>query len=301
MKTMLVPLDGSPLSETVLPAVIAIAGDGRYQVVLFSVWEATPEELETIGERHSRALREHGLKYFRTYLRNIAGMLEEKGLDVGIEVRYGHPAAEILGFAAEGEVEMIAMATHGRKGVSYTRRGSVADKVLRGSAIPVLVLGPRTLEAWPPSEVNIRTILVPLDGSAEAEAALPLATELAQGLGAQVSLLRVVPPILGRYEVGLPDAYPPEIETRRALRARQYLKALQAQHPEAIARVYVEQGLPREEVPRFIQRRRVDLVVMASRSRYGWGRWSLGSVADEVIEGAAPAILVPPFGLRETQ
>lgn len=295
MKTMLVPLDGSSLSETVLPVAMAIAGGAGYQVALLSVWEALPEELEAIGEEHVRELRDHGLKYFRTYLGNIGEVLRQKGIETITEVRAGHPAAEILGAAVELEADMIAMATHARQGVSYGRRGSVADKVLRGSTIPILVLGPRSLESWPPSEVRIRSLLVPLDGSSESESALPLAVELARQLSAKVSLLRVAPQLLGRYEVGLPESLPPEVDKRRERAVSRYLKGVQGRFPEVISDVHVERGLPRQVIPSFIERHGYDLVVMASRSRYGWGRWSLGSVADAVIEGPAPVILVPPF------
>ena len=72
MKTMLVPLDGSPRSETVLPIVVALAGGGGYRVTLFSVWEALPREAADVGEGHVRELREQGIKSFLAYLRNVA-------------------------------------------------------------------------------------------------------------------------------------------------------------------------------------------------------------------------------------
>ena len=295
MKTMLVPLDGSALSETVLPVATAVAGVDRYGVTLFSVWEVLPEELNAIGERHGRELCQQGMKYFRSYLSNIAESLRQKGIEVTVEVRSGHPAVETMRAAVELQVDMIAMTTHGRQGVVYERRGSVADKVLRGSAIPVLVVGPRMVEVWPPAEVKIRSILIPLDGSSESEFALPLAMELAGQWQARVSLLRVVPPLMGSYEIGTAQGYPPEVQAKRLRAAARYLRGIKGRYPQADIEVHLEEGLPRREVPRFSEGRRFDLVVMASRSRYGWGRWSLGGVAEEAIEGSVPVILVPPF------
>ena len=199
MKTMLVPLDGSPLSETVLPVVTALAGSGRYSVTLLSVWEVLPEEVKLVGEHHVWKLREKGMKYFRAYLRNIAETLTKQGIEVTTEVRSGHPAAEILAAGGALNPDVVAMASKGCGGEeTYGRRGSVAEKILHASALPVLVLGPRLMEAGLPTEVGVSSILVPLDGSSASEAALPTAVEIAGETGAQVSLLRVVPPIPGR-------------------------------------------------------------------------------------------------------
>ena len=295
MKTMLVPLDGSPLSETVLPVVTALAGGGRYSVTLLSVWEVLPEEVNLVGERHVRKLREQGMKCFRAYLGNIAETLAKQGIEVTTEVCSGHPAAEILAVSGALKPDVVAMASKGRGGEeTYGRRGSVAEKVLHASALPVLVLGPRLLESWPPTKVGVSSILVPLDGSGASEAALPTAVEIAGETGAEVSLLRVVPPIPTDAPVGLSEAYPPKIDQRRQQAALDYLKDVQRHFPEILREVFVERGLPREEIRRFIEQQGIDLVVMASRSRYDSEQWRLGGVADAVIEGKAPVLLVPP-------
>ncbi len=295
MKTMLVPLDGSPLSETVLPVVTALAGSGRYRVTLLSIWEVLPEEVQLVGERHVRKLREQGMKCFRAYLGTIAETLANQGIEVTTEVRSGHPAVEILAVGGALKPDVVAMASKGRGGEeTYGRRGSVAEKILHASALPVLVLGPRLLESWPPAEVGVSSILVPLDGSGASEAALPTAVEIAGETGAQVSLLRVLPPLPAYTPVGPSEAYPPEIEHGRQQAALDYLKDVQRHFPEILRRVFVERGQPRQEIRRFIEQEGIDLVVMASRSRYDSQQWRLGGVADAVIESKAPVLLVPP-------
>ncbi|MCH7576723.1 MAG: universal stress protein [Chloroflexi bacterium] len=295
MKTMLVPLDGSPLSETVLPVVTALAGSGKYRVTLLSIWEVLPEEVQLVGERHVRKLREQGMKCFRAYLANIAETLAKQGIEVTTEVRSGHPAAEILAVSGALKPDVVAMASKGCGGEeTYGRRGSVAEKILHASALPVLVLGPRLLESWPPTEVGVSSILVPLDGSAASEAALPTAVEIASETGAQVSLLRVVPPIPTHALVGPSEAYSPKIDERRQQAALDYLKDVQRHFPEILREVFVERGRPRQEIRRFIEQQGIDLVVMASRSRYDSQQWRLGGVADAVIESKAPVLLVPP-------
>src|SRR3989337_630640 len=140
MRRILVPLDGSPLSETAIPFAKALATGAGCELSLLSVWEVLPEELETVGEAHARVLRDQGMRYFRTYLTNITVGLED--CFVSCEGRAGHPAFEIMLAAAELDADFVVMASHGRRGTSERRRGSVADKVLRGSSVAVPVVWP---------------------------------------------------------------------------------------------------------------------------------------------------------------
>ncbi len=175
VKTMLVPLDGSPLSETVLPLVIALARGGEYRVTLLSVWEAPPRRPEDMGEERIRELCTYGMKRFRAYLANVAEAVSKEGIDVTTEVRSGHPGAEVQAAIAEMEPDVIAMASKGR--------GGVTDKVVTASQAPVLVLGPRLLEVWPPRQVHASCTLVFLEGSAQSEPTLPAAMDLAREAG----------------------------------------------------------------------------------------------------------------------
>jgi nucleotide-binding universal stress UspA family protein len=104
----------------------------------------------------------------------------------------------------------------------------------------------------------------------------------------------VVPPITTHALVGLSEAYPPKIDERRQQAALDYLKDVQRHFPEILRGVFVERGLPRQEIRRFIEQQGIDLVIMASRSRYDSEQWRLGGVADAVIESQAPVLLVPP-------
>ena len=181
MKTILVPLDGSPLSETVLPVVIALADGGEYRVTLFSVWEMRPEEVAKVGECHVRELYEQGIESFRAYLGNVAATLANQGIEVNTEVCSGHPAAEILAAGGALKPDLVAMASKGR--------GGVADSVARGSRVPVLVLGPCTLEAWPHCERHVSSIRALPGDSAESEATIPVAMDMAREAGTDGALL----------------------------------------------------------------------------------------------------------------
>jgi len=135
---------------------------------------------------------------------------------------------------------------------------------------------------------------VPLDGSPESESSLPLALELARGLGARVELLRVVAPFVDQAAPAGAEEHEPEIDAERQEEARRYLQRVRAEHGDPIRETHVRGGSPRVEVRRFPEGAPVDLVVMASRSRHAAGLWSLGGVADELIEGPVPVILVSP-------
>jgi len=292
MRRILVPLDGSPLSETAIPYAKALAAETGCELSLLSVWEVLPEELETVGEAHAHVLRDQGMRYFRTYLTNIAAALE--GCFPSCEVRAGHPAFEIMLAAAELDADFVVMASHGRRGASERRRGSVADKVLRGSSVPVLVVGPAVLQKPPIGPVSVRSLVLPLDGSRESESAIGVAVEIARSMGAQITLLRVVPPLISGLEIGMPEAPPPEVDRHMVKSARSYLKQFRTAHPDVITSVVVERGPPAKAIVEFVSQIRPDLVVMASRSRYSTGRWALGSVADDVIEGPVPVVIVHP-------
>jgi nucleotide-binding universal stress UspA family protein len=183
MKTMLVPLDGSPRSETVLPIVVALAGGTEYRVALFSVWEGLPGQPEDMRQEQARQLRTDGMMYFRAYLENVVQGLVKEGVEASTDVHCGRPAAEILVAMRELQADMIAMASKGR--------GGVTDRVVTASQAPVLVLGPRLLEVWPPRQVHASSALVFLEGSAESEATIPVAMDVAREAGTHGALLTV--------------------------------------------------------------------------------------------------------------
>ena len=294
MKNLLIALDGSKQSESVLPIALMIASRCDYQPVLLSVWETGPEEPPDAARPQIVELTDRGTEYMRAYLHGLAPLLDQLGLTMTVEIRAGHPAIEIISAAQDREADMIAICTHGRRAVPGDRRGSVADKVLRGSPVPVLAVGPRTALPEPSQPVSIRRILVPLDGSPEAEEALPLAIDLAHGLHSEIDLLRVVTPVAGHYAQELPGGYEREIGRHREKVARRYLDDVRGRHKDQVISTHTASGFASATIADFIERSHIDLVVMTSHSRYAAGLWTLGGVADSVIDGPVPVVLVRP-------
>jgi nucleotide-binding universal stress UspA family protein len=146
-RKILVPLDGSKLAECALPHVEElIKGCDGGEVILVSVTERVKgyRVFEDPGQPlgHQLAPEAFGKKekQAKTYLDRIAKTMKAKGINVSTEVLLWEPAGAIVGHAKQAECDLIVMASHGRSGPSRWAHGSVADKVLRASCIPVLMI-----------------------------------------------------------------------------------------------------------------------------------------------------------------
>jgi nucleotide-binding universal stress UspA family protein len=146
---VLVPLDGYPFSEDAIDHAAAVAGAASTRYTLLRVLSpiVTPVLLDyaasvpfDIGIERPEAER---------YLAELADRLRLRGLlvDTSVVVE-AQPARAILEFAESNGVDLISMATHARHGLGRLLLGSVADKVLRGSAVPVLLHRPMAAELW---------------------------------------------------------------------------------------------------------------------------------------------------------
>ena len=139
---IMVPLDGSPLGETVLPHVRDLALRLSLTVSLARV--VTPPKLfwmdsypESLGEAEEAMQSEA-----EDYMDSVAERLRTRGLEVESTVLLGHPATSLINYLDETPHDIIAMATHGRTGISRWMLGSVTDALVRGSGDPVLVVPP---------------------------------------------------------------------------------------------------------------------------------------------------------------
>ena len=168
---ILVPLDGSPLSETVLPHVEKLAAGTGLRVTLLAVaedptpitstprvyaerlidatgalQEATLQEMDVHreGETHEQAIQRVE-EELRQYLEGQAARLRESGIDTDCHVAMGDPVEVIVEQARSDGVDAIAMATHGRTGLSQLLFGNVASRVIERAGLPVIVVRPEAL------------------------------------------------------------------------------------------------------------------------------------------------------------
>ena len=132
---ILVPLDGSECAENVLPKVEKLAADLKAGICLLRVVYAYTFPGADPTDAEVKAVREG-----EEYLRKVEERLKKKGLKVDTHVRYGNDAEEILDHAAQKDIDLVAMTTHGRSGVKRFLLGSVAEKVLRHSPKPIFLV-----------------------------------------------------------------------------------------------------------------------------------------------------------------
>ena len=141
---IMVPLDGSALAECVLPHVEAIAnGCPVRELILLRVIESerTYTVADTPVDPNLLAAREiEAKKTAVEYLNDISKRLDTPGLKITAKALVGRVAENLVDHCIEEEVDLIIIATHGRSGVTRWVRGSVADKILRSSRIPVMVI-----------------------------------------------------------------------------------------------------------------------------------------------------------------
>ena len=305
-KKMLVPLDGSELAELVFSYASDLGASLGLDLVLLHV--VSPHERDSLPLH--RAYLERAAEVLTRQSEELQGKAgiqpRGEGVTARGELAMGHPAEEILECAVTHDIDLILMATHGRSGIKRWALGSVADKVLRVSKVPVCLVRAGIREdiideKWPST-----TMLVPLDGSELAESVIPHVEALAKQRGPElvdVVLLRVCEPVV------VPSDYPPtpsmtweEHKEHEVLRPKteceEYLVGVQ-KRLEGLglrAQSVVLQGKAADEITEYCRKNPANnLIVMSTHGRSGISRWAYGSVADRVLHGiCSPIFLIRP-------
>jgi nucleotide-binding universal stress UspA family protein len=141
-KRILLPLDGSAMSEQALPIAVNHVKCFKSELVLFRVINPLTKSyrtgMATISaiERTEEQLREMA----NDYLEKIATGLREDGLEVSVATRIGVPYKEIIGFSEQSDIDLIVMCTRGESGFTRWLLGSNTDHVIRGTRVPVFVV-----------------------------------------------------------------------------------------------------------------------------------------------------------------
>jgi nucleotide-binding universal stress UspA family protein len=304
-KKMLVPLDGSDLAEQVFVYAKELAGRLDLQVDLLHVCAREQYEMLPMHGAYMERVADRLRSQIDGVRVATGGAPKAEAPRIVGKVRVGYAAEEILRYADEEKADIILMATHGRSGITRWVLGSVADKALRASKVPVLLV--RTgipeevmYDKWPK-----RTILVPLDGSELAEAVLPHVETLARQRGVdatEVVLLRVneQPAIPADYPASRPVSWEEHVEqmmARSKQEGEQYLAGVQKRFAGTglKTRSEVVMGRPADAIIDYSNQNRFNLIVMATHGRSGLSRWAFGSVAEKIlVGGSSPVLLVRP-------
>jgi nucleotide-binding universal stress UspA family protein len=307
---ILVPLDGSSLSEAILPHAVAIAQATGSALVLLQVLEPEYEQIfgalgipEMVEEEELARMRDAQLASIHHYLENIARQLQEEGLVIHTKVIEGnHPASQILWHADyDSLLLMTAMTTHGRSGVLRWLFGNVAAEVVQNTPRPLLLLRPdesgSSFSNLNPKAVPYKIIVVPLDASPFAEQALDQAQLLASAMNATLHLVSIVPPpfdipFLRKNEtVSLMKAL---LQTETERRTRYLEQRAEPLRKQGLAvQTHVATGHPAEEILHLSTQHQHTLIVMTTHGHRGLQRLFLGSVAMKVVQRAhVPVLLV---------
>ena len=144
---ILVPVDGSELAECVLPHIENIVNDcGVKEIIFLRVIEPLTPAVAggdfIMGKDESQAFEKRHETAARNYMDQLISSLPYDKVTLSGELVTGKAAETIADFAAHQEADLVIMATHGRSGVSRWVMGSVAERVIRWSCVPVLIVRP---------------------------------------------------------------------------------------------------------------------------------------------------------------
>ncbi len=291
-RKIVIPLDGSALGERVLAHLPLLASPAETDLVLVSVVESW-RYATAGGDFAIPSLIADVRSGAEAYIEQQRAHLQSVGYRVGAHIVDGDAAQTILATATEAGADLIAMSTHGHSGFVRWALGSVAERVIHETTLPVFLV--RATTAVPSGK--IQSIVVPLDGSANAEQALPAAQSLAQATGAHVLLLQVIQSMDegSRKMLFADEAMAETTFAQWRTTAEHYLAQIAAQWQNAgVTTEYrVLFGDPDQTILQVVADETVDLIVMTTHGRTGIKRWFYGSVANKVLRGVScPLLLV---------
>lgn len=282
---MLVPLDGSGLAESVLPAAFGLAHSLGAGLVLLHLLERRPPST-VHGERHLRAAEEA-----QEYLETIAARGREAGLEMEVHVHETGVSGVAIGIAEHARemgTDLIALCTHGSGGLHGLLLGSIAQQTLRLGSASVLLVRPTDhggAVAFGCSDVALAVDPKERHGTV----ALEHAAEVARACNGTVHLISVVPtadslpPQRRATSTLLPSAMRAvlDLEDRDAARILD-LGAENLRAAGVTSTTRVLRGEPVEQVVRALREHPVDLLILATHARAGIGGWLEGSFAARI-------------------
>ena len=301
--TILIPVDRSPFAERAVPHAVAIARKTGAQLHIVMVHaliglDVVPRAPVTVETQFEHEIEREE----KAYLDALAARIhDEHGLRVRTALLDGTVSRAIEGYIREHAVGLVVMSTHGHGGLRRAWLGSVADRLVRHINVPLLLIRPSG-DAPPRSASHFR-VLVAMDGSPIAEAALEHATSLF-GSGAHATLLRVVVPPLGPQSPYIPDAARlniEDVEHETAL-AQQYIATkmdLVRDRWLGVRTRVIASYHAADAILRAARTNEADLVVLGTHGRGPFVRAILGSVADKVVRGSdVPVLVFPAHGVE---
>lgn len=292
---ILVPLDGSALAECVLPHVLAIAPVTQARVTLIHVLEH-PENRN--GNSPIDPMGWHMQKQeVQTYLEQTAERLKQAGLDTSHVLLEGKSAESIIDYARANDVDLIALSTHGRTGLSGWNVSSVVQKVLLRAYRSILLA--RAYGPPPTDGIQYKRIFVGTDGSARAEFMLPVAIGLAERHKSELVIGTVIerPALIQRMP-------PSEKDTKLSKQLAERNQKVVVHYHEQVSTQLSLKGLEVKSAVAvadhavsalhdMVDELKADLVILVAHGESGERRWPYGSIATSFIaHGSTPLMIL---------
>lgn len=303
---IVVPLDGSTLSEAALPvaATIARANHGTIHLARVHTPVVTALDFGVFPPNFDDELRQAERDYLATAAHIVSS---EAKVPAGTQLLDGSVGRAIRAYVEQIGATLVVISTHGRTGLSRMWLGSTTDWLVRFLPVPVLAVRP-TGET-PAASIPLDHILVALDGSDRSEAIIPEAVRLGRPRGARFTLLRVVAPVVRELAPYASPTFPPVRDEGRTeeleRRAKVYLDGIaESLRRDTGLEVSTEVVVSDRAADAILDRAHADgagVIALSTRGR-GASRLLVGSVADKVLRAFSGATLARgPVAVREPE
>jgi nucleotide-binding universal stress UspA family protein len=286
IRKILCPIDFFPASKGAADYAVALAKNYGARLIFLHVVEPfasvtgyeVPINLEELTESMVDSATEEMLK--------IAKRAETKGIRVEPVIRTGNVDLEIAAAIKDRKADLVVMGTHGRRGFERWFAGSVTERLLRRTRVPLLTMGNTKEKAGPAA---IRRILVTTDFSAGTSDAFAYAFSVAKECHAEVTVLHVLDDIsadiAGRYREGLIESIREKLEKLVPAGARNGCKVT----------VRVETGRPGKRILGILEAGKYDLLVLNIHGKGMFDRVTIGSTAERIVRSVPiPVLFIPP-------
>ncbi|HZD10218.1 MAG TPA: universal stress protein [Candidatus Binatia bacterium] len=307
LQTILLPLDGSQLAETVLPHALTCAKVMNSHLILVHVLQTAKypdSDSHTVDPLDWRLRKMEALRY----LEETAERFSRAGVKAEAVLLLGDSAERIVEFAQERNVELIMMSSHGASGLSGWNVSSVVQKVILTTHTSVMIIPAYHRPDVSFGDLRYRRVVAPLDGSQRAECVLPLLKMLAQAHEAETDLITIVarPQMLQRTPLSSEDAeLADRVVARNRAAAEKYLSQVQSRMDNHVNTHVLVSDDVIESLYEFVGREEADLVVFSAHGSSGNGNRRYGSIVTSFIAyGSTPLLIVqdlPPQKIRKTE
>jgi nucleotide-binding universal stress UspA family protein len=250
----------------------------------FGLGDANLGPLLDAMEEHARARLEH-----------VQSELEDEGVEVVVHLVRGNPPRALVKLAEDEGCTLVVIASHGRRGFDHLVFGSVAERVVRTSPVPVICVKHPEHEFVKAQEgkLELKRVLYPIDFSPFCEKGLPFAESIAREFGATLTLAYG-----HEYPMNSPELMPEAaagVAANLEENARRMLEEWQAKLKDVTVEAELRIGSPYRVVSDLVKELDVDLVVVPTHGRSGVAHMFLGSVAERIARHApCPVMTIRP-------